>query len=106
MSNFELKQLEQSIRAMGELGFANAAQVLKQHPSLEQNKTLDVSLLNSVDSAGLSVLLHWQRAAANSDIVLQLTGLSSQLRSLIDIAGLQQLLPSVELSNLPDNEFC
>jgi len=96
MSDFDIQINDDLAVVSGELGFANASQVLAQHPTLENVQRLDVSKLTSVDSAGLSVLLHWQRAAVNSNPGLKLTGLSSQLRSLIEIAGLQVALPTID----------
>ncbi|SDJ91103.1 STAS domain-containing protein [Billgrantia gudaonensis] len=55
--------------------------------------TLDLSGVERVSSAALSVLLEWTRRARAAGITIQRVRLSSALASLTRVAGLATLLP-------------
>jgi phospholipid transport system transporter-binding protein len=61
---------------------------------LEQEDLLvDFSGVESVDSAAVSMLLGWERAAQRSERELSVTGLPEDLLSLARLYGVDKLLP-------------
>lgn len=94
VSDFSITFNGETAVATGALKFGNASPILKRYPSLGQAQQLDLSQTSFIDSAGLSVLLHWQRAANRDDVQLKLRGLTAQQQALIRIAGLQDILPA------------
>ena len=54
---------------------------------------VDFSQVDSVDSAAISMLLGWERAAQRSERTLRVTGLPEDLLSLARLYGVDQLLP-------------
>lgn len=54
---------------------------------------VDFSRVESVDSAAVSMLLGWTRAAQRSQHVLRVTGLPDDLLSLARLYGVDDLLP-------------
>ena len=54
---------------------------------------VDFSRVESVDSAAVSMLLGWKRAAQRSQRALHLTGLPDDLLSLARLYGVEDLLP-------------
>ena len=54
---------------------------------------VDFSQVEAVDSAAVSMLLGWLRAAQRSQHALRITGLPEDLLSLADLYGLTELLP-------------
>jgi phospholipid transport system transporter-binding protein len=83
----------------------NAAQVLRDGLALlAQGATqVDCGALRQLDSAALSVLLGWKRAAAGLQRTLEVVNMPPQLASLAQVYGLDQLLalPAVSISELP-----
>ena len=55
--------------------------------------TLDFSRITSCNSAATSLLLSWLRSAAAAGKEAQVAGVPERLRSLMDLGGLQDLLP-------------
>ena len=54
---------------------------------------VDFSQVESVDSAAVSMLLGWSRAAQRSQRTLRVTGLPDDLLSLARLYGVAELLP-------------
>lgn len=54
---------------------------------------VDFSQVESVDSAAISMLLGWERAAQRSERALRVTGLPEDLLSLARLYGVDKLLP-------------
>ena len=54
---------------------------------------VDFSKVESVDSAAVSLLLGWTRAAQRSKRTMQVTGLPADLLSLARLYGVDELLP-------------
>ncbi len=54
---------------------------------------VDFSRVESVDSAAVSMLLGWARAAQRSERVLSVAGLPTDLLSLARLYGVDELLP-------------
>lgn len=54
---------------------------------------VDFSRVEAVDSAAVSMLLGWLRAAQRSQRALRVTGLPEDLLSLADLYGVTELLP-------------
>lgn len=77
------------------LVFSNAGAVLEQglQALAQRQSTMDMTALTTVDSSAVAVLLAWQRAASAQQQVLTLQNLPANLRSLIALYGVGQLLP-------------
>jgi phospholipid transport system transporter-binding protein len=54
---------------------------------------VDFSQTEAVDSAAVSMLLAWQRAAQSGQRVLQIVNLSENLLSLAKLYGVEEMLP-------------
>jgi phospholipid transport system transporter-binding protein len=54
---------------------------------------VDFSRVDSVDSAAVSMLLGWERAAQRAERELRVTGLPEDLLSLARLYGVDKLLP-------------
>ena len=54
---------------------------------------VDFSRVESVDSAAVSMLLGWERAAQRAERALRVTGLPEDLLSLARLYGVDKLLP-------------
>lgn len=63
-----------------------------QHLSKE-DLSVDFSAVEAVDSAAVSLLLGWQRAAQRAQRELRTIGLPSDLQSLVRLYGVVELLP-------------
>ena len=63
-----------------------------QHLAVEDLK-VDFAQVESVDSAAVSMLLGWERAAQRSGRALHVTGLPEDLLSLARLYGVDKLLP-------------
>ncbi|MGM0783432.1 MAG: STAS domain-containing protein [Pseudomonadota bacterium] len=83
----------------GDVDFDVAARLARagsdwlEKQSADASVTLDLSGVERVSSAALSVLLEWTRRARASGITIQRVRLSSALTSLTRVAGLDALLP-------------
>jgi phospholipid transport system transporter-binding protein len=58
-----------------------------------EDMLVDFSEVEAVDSAAVSMLLGWLRAAGRSQRTLRVTGLPRDLISLADLYGVTSLLP-------------
>lgn len=63
-----------------------------QHLS-KQDLLVDMSQTQTLDSAALSMLLTWQRAAQRQQRTLQIASLPVNLLSLAQLYGVEELLP-------------
>ena len=59
----------------------------------DKDLLVDFSQVESVDSAAISMLLGWERAAQRSEHKLRVTSLPEDLLSLARLYGVDQLLP-------------
>ncbi|MEO8408061.1 MAG: STAS domain-containing protein [Oxalobacteraceae bacterium] len=77
------------------LVFSNASAVLAQglQALARQQSVIDMAALTSVDSSAVAVLLAWQRAASAHGQALTLQSVPANLRSLIALYDVAQLLP-------------
>jgi phospholipid transport system transporter-binding protein len=63
-----------------------------QHLS-SKDLVVDLSQTHAVDSAAVSMLLAWQRAAQNGQRALQIENLPEDLHSLAKLYGVEEMLP-------------
>ena len=63
-----------------------------QHLS-RKNLVVDLAQTQAVDSAAVSILLAWQRAAQSGQRTLQITNLPENLLSLARLYGVEEMLP-------------
>lgn len=83
-------------RLEGELTFKTVPDLGEQDNVLFNGDEIVVCDLNGVgrsDSAGLALLVSWARAARRRGKVLQLRSVPAQLMSLIEVSGLEAVLP-------------
>jgi phospholipid transport system transporter-binding protein len=95
MSAFHLDMDSAAAKAAGELTLGTAQAVLSRWPTVGDARKLDLSGITRMDTAGLSVLLHWCRAAREKDQPLSFVNISDQLGSFIKVAGLTSVINSV-----------
>jgi phospholipid transport system transporter-binding protein len=81
------------------LTVANATEALAQGlAALRAGQTVfDLSQVETVDSAAVSVMLAWQRAAAQNGSKLELRNLPDQLKSLTKLYGVCTLVSPADL---------
>ncbi|MGJ7457159.1 STAS domain-containing protein [Halomonas sp. RA08-2] len=90
---------DSALKVEGQVGFdaatalAEAGRAWLAEQPAGTRVTFDLSRVADVSSAALSVLLEWARAARAAGLELQEVRLSSALRRLADLAGLERLLP-------------
>ncbi len=80
----------------GVLGFETATAWLERTDELfvqAPEIRLDLSAITRVDSAGLALLLEWLRRAREIGRPLFLDHVPEQMRSLIEVTNLDQVLP-------------
>ena len=63
---------------------------------LSRATTLDLTEVDTADSAGLALLLEWTRIAKLNAAQLTLVNVPKTLKSLIEISGLDQVLSVLE----------
>ncbi|MEO8171222.1 MAG: STAS domain-containing protein [Oxalobacteraceae bacterium] len=78
------------------LTVSNATAVLEQglQALAQQQSAIDMALVAIIDSSAVAVLLAWQRAAAERRQMLIFRNLPDNLRSLIALYGVDELLPT------------
>jgi phospholipid transport system transporter-binding protein len=81
------------------LTVANATEALAQGlAALRSGQTVfDLGQVETVDSAAVSVMLAWQRAAVQNGIKLELRNLPGQLQSLTKLYGVCTLVSPADL---------
>lgn len=80
----------------GPVTMANATQVLEESSRVFQGTEIvvDLSGVTEVDSAAVSLLLEWRRAAAAAKRRIAYTNVPGNLKSLADLYGVAGLLDS------------
>lgn len=75
---------------------SNATAVLEQglQALAQQQSVIDMTAVTTIDSAAVAVLLAWQRAAGARRQPLTFCNLPDNLRSLIALYGVGELLPT------------
>jgi len=83
------------IELSGVLDHASVTQMLAQSADWFGGKTLTISLqgVTQSNSAGLAMLLEWQKIARQKQVALQYHALPEQLRNIARAYGVDQLLP-------------
>lgn len=64
---------------------------------LNKNIILDLSKITQIDTAGLAWLLHLVEQAENSDCQLQFSHLPIRLEKLIELSGVNGILPLINV---------
>lgn len=85
-----------TIRLAGPLTMVTVSGLLRQSEAFYAQAgawELDLAGVDEVDSAALGLLLEWARQAARRGAPLRLSHLSDNLRSLLKVYGLQDVLP-------------
>ncbi|MDX9766411.1 MAG: STAS domain-containing protein [Ectothiorhodospiraceae bacterium] len=82
-------------RLAGELSFASVGSLLPDGRELLNGGevVLDLSGVTRADSAGVALLVEWLRQARAAGVTLRYAGLPPQMRSLIDLSDLDDILP-------------
>jgi phospholipid transport system transporter-binding protein len=65
---------------------------------------IDMADVTAVDSAAVATLLAWQRAAVTRGTVLRFNNLPPNLKSLVELYGVAELLSSASLTSSPASE--
>ena len=80
----------------GPITIANATAVLAESASLftTPRVIVDLSNVTEVDSAAVSLLLEWRRAAGRAQRHIEFVNLPESLKSLADLYGVSHLLAS------------
>jgi phospholipid transport system transporter-binding protein len=83
------------IELAGELDHASVAQLLLQSADWFGGEALNISLqgVTQSDSAGLALLLEWQKIARQKQVTIQYHALPEQLRNIARAYGVDSLLP-------------
>lgn len=85
-----------TITMSGGFGFADSAEVRKIIGGLGEHKgkslTVDFSALQSIDSAGLGMIILMSDAAKENDINLRIKGAQGQVRKMLDISNFSELM--------------
>ena len=85
---------KKTLALAGDLTFANVMQQRATGLAALAAGTHNINLaaVQSIDSAGLSVLLEWQRAAQKNGAVLSFSDVPATLQSLAKVYGVEGLL--------------
>ncbi len=91
-----LERTERGVRLQGAVTFASVSTLLAQGNLLmgaaAEAVEVDLSAVETADSAALSLLLEWQRQAARAGGSLVLRGIPEGLRKLVGLYGLGDLV--------------
>jgi len=89
---------EKVYRIIGELNMSTVPQLLKDMSVLfsvnGESRIIDLAEVSRSDSAGLALLLEWQRVAEQQDIQLSFRNLPEQMQAIIQVSGLEKLISS------------
>jgi phospholipid transport system transporter-binding protein len=83
------------IKVAGELGFATVPALAARSAELfrdNHNLIIDLQEVRRADSAGLALLIEWQRQAARRRCVLSFANTPAQLLAMARVSGVEQLL--------------
>jgi phospholipid transport system transporter-binding protein len=93
---FEIKPEEGRFLLAGELSFATAPQALQRTTHLFKRATgdqvFDLARVERADSAGVALLLEWQRRADQNGVKLCYVNLPEQLQAIMRVAGVDKML--------------
>lgn len=83
----------------GELDFDNVVALAREGETwlrtrAPANCQLDLSKLSRSNSAGTALMLDWLRVARSVDKQMHIVGIPAMLRSLMDLGGVEDLLPA------------
>ncbi len=91
------------VRISGRLTMDTAASLLKGglQPNGQTALTVDMSGVEAVDSAAVSLMLTWMREAGRSNVNLTFTNVPENLLSLAHLYGVSEVLPLHSSSATP-----
>jgi len=79
----------------GELSMETVPGLLKQNPWSEvngDNISIDLQAVERADSAGVALLIEWQRAASKQQQTICFQNIPSQMRAIARLSGVDELL--------------
>ena len=81
------------LRVSGAVTFANAVEVCEEgRQQLNGNTVVDLGNVTEVDSAALSVMFEWRRAAKAKNLQLSFRNLPDNMKSLAALYGVADLV--------------
>lgn len=89
---------ENKIIISGDLCFDNVMPVFVKSLAIIEKCTelhFDFAELHTSDSSGLALIIEWIKIANDEDKPILFVNLSSDLQSLIEAAGLEEIIPSM-----------
>jgi phospholipid transport system transporter-binding protein len=93
----EIRQQADRVFAIaGDLGFESVAGVLAGDDDLWRQSgecSVDLATVKRIDSAGVALLLEWQREARRRGVSLRFRNVPRQLLSIAEVCGVRGLLP-------------
>jgi len=94
LAQFELSA-DNRLQVSGELNFKNVPElVLKSQEYFKNSVGLDVDLadVNRADSAGVALLIEWQRLAQKKNKSISFSNIPSQMMAIARLCGVDELL--------------
>ena len=94
LAQFELSA-DNRLQVSGELNFKNVPElVLKSQKYFKNSVGLDVDLadVNRADSAGVALLIEWQRLAQKKNKSISFSNIPSQMMAIARLCGVDELL--------------
>jgi len=92
------KDGETVYRIIGEMNMSTVPQLLHGMSQVfsvnGETRVIDLAEVSRSDSAGLALLLEWQRLAQEQDIQLSFRNVPEQMQAIIQISGLEELISS------------
>ncbi|MGD8484385.1 MAG: STAS domain-containing protein [Thioalkalispiraceae bacterium] len=86
----------QTYRIIGELNMSTVPQLLQDMAAVfstsQQARVIDLTDVSRSDSAGLALLLEWQRLAQEQGLQLTFRNLPEQMQAIIKVSGLEKLI--------------
>lgn len=62
----------------------------------QPRRVVDLHVITNVDSSVISMMLEWLRAARQQGCQLQFINLPSNLESLVQLYGIEEMIPTIE----------
>ena len=99
MSTVRFEKDDETVyRIIGELNMSTVPQLLHDMSEVfsvnGESRVIDLAEVSRSDSAGLALLLEWQRLAQEQDIQLTFRNLPEQMQAIIQVSGLDKLISS------------
>ena len=88
------KNSDSSFSLKGRLGFSSIKQIASAAKSLLNFKsdiTIDCAMLEHCDSAGIALLVNWQKAAKLNGVKILFVNFTQQMQHLIALMGLESV---------------